>query len=635
MKYGFVKVAACSPKIIVADCVKNAEEIICSIKNAADNGVEILVLPELSISGYTCGDLFFQETLLQGTLTGLKMVCEASFGIKMLIFVGAALRCAGKLYNCAVAIYNGDIIGVIPKTNIPNYSEFYERRYFCGEAEKEEIELWGRSYPFGKELLFRCESYPALCVGAELCEDLWVPQPPSVKHALAGATLIVNLSASDEVIGKAEFRRQLVLAQSAKLLCGYVYADAGQGESSTDMVFAGHSLIAENASLLAQGSLFEHEMIFGEIDIERLLYERMRTNTFPNANMRDYREILFDLSETSMKLNRQISRLPFVPQGKEDRNDRCGMILRMQAEGLRKRLEHSRANGAVIGISGGLDSCLALLVTVEAFKLMGRDMKDIWAVTMPCFGTTNRTRDNAEALCKALGVSFRVVPLAESVREHFKDIDHDEKDKNVVYENAQARMRTLVLMDLANELGALVVGTGDLSELALGWATYNGDHMSMYAVNASVPKTLVRHLVNYYADISEKEALRAVLEDILCTPVSPELLPADGNKILQETEEIVGPYELHDFFLYYMLRFGFSPQKIYYLACCANKGIFLPQTIKKWLMVFYKRFFSQQFKRSCLPDGPKIGTVTLSPRGDWRMPSDASAALWLKEAEML
>lgn len=496
--------------------------------------------------------------------------------------------------------------------------------------------LKGQAYPFGAKLLFTCASMPAFTLGVEICEDLWVPQPPSSNHALAGATVIANLSASDEVIGKADYRRSLVSAQSARLICGYVYADAGFGESTTDLVFSGHDLICENGTVLQESELFQNGIIYSEIDVNRLTEERRRTTTFSAAKTEGYRLICFDIEMETVRLTRPVARRPFVPENAASRARRCEEILAIQSEGLKKRMLHTGCKSIVVGISGGLDSCLALLVMVRAIGQLGRPASDIVAVTMPCFGTTKRTKSNAELLCDSLGVTLKTIDIADSVKQHFVDIGHSEDNYNVVYENAQARERTQILMDVANQCGGLVIGTGDLSELALGWATYNGDHMSMYGVNASVPKTLVRHIVRYVADTADSTPLKTALYDILDTPVSPELLPAgEDGTIAQKTEDLVGPYDLHDFFLYYMVRFGFSPAKIYRLCVYAYDGEYEKDTILYWMKVFYRRFFSQQFKRSCLPDGPKVGTVTLSPRGDWRMPSDASARLWLDEIDKL
>ncbi len=633
MKHGFVKVAAVTPALRVADVRFNAENISRAIGEAEKAGVQLLVFPELSLCGYTCGDLFGQKVLLDDCFAFLRTIAEETKDKKMLVFVGVPVRLGGVLYNCAAALNGGRVLAFIPKTHLPNYAEFYEKRNFQPYAgENTEIDFYGDRVPFGNKIVFAEEKEADFTVSAELCEDLWVPAPPSAAHAHAGANIIVNLSASDETAGKAEYRRLLVRSQSAKTVSGYVYADAGEGESSTDMAFSGHNIISENGEILKESVLFENGMIVSEIDAEKLSFERRRINTFYDGrDLGGYRTISFKASSRGEKLTRPVARLPFVPQGGA-LGERAELILSIQAAGLGKRLAHTGARAAVLGISGGLDSALALLVTVRAFKKLGRDLKDIIAVTMPCFGTTDKTYNNSLALMRALGVTFKTVNIADSVRAHFKDIGHDEGVKNAAYENAQARMRTMVLMDIANDAGGLVVGTGDLSELALGWATYNGDHMSMYGVNASVPKTLVKYLISYEAERLGGQ-LKETLEDILNTEISPELLPPEDGKIAQKTEELVGPYELHDFYLYYAIRWGFSPKKVLFLAETAFAGIYEKEVIKKWLVSFYKRFFSQQFKRSCLPDGVKVGSVSLSPRGDWRMPSDACVQSWLKELE--
>lgn len=637
MKYGFIKVAAASPALRVADCRYNAEQSVAAMQRAAAAGVRLLVLPELGLTGYTCGDLLLQPVLQQGALHALQTLLAVSAGLPMTTVAGLPLEVEGKLYNCAAVLHGGKILGVVPKTNLPNYGEFYEARWFTpAPAEAKAISLLGQQVPFGTDLLFCCRELPEYKLAVEICEDLWVALPPSTRHAMAGATVIANCSASDETIGKAEYRRELITGQSARLMAGYLYADAGRGESTTDMVFAGHDLIAENGRLLAETALFTNEMIVTEIDVHRLTAERRRTNTWRAADSAGYTIIPFSLPAEVTTLTRLIDPHPFVPADSAERKQRCEAILTMQAEGLRRRLEHIGCPCAVLGISGGLDSTLALLVAVRALDLLGRPRTDMIAVTMPGFGTTHRTRSNAELLCEKLGVTLRTVSIAAAVRQHFKDIGHDESVTDTTYENAQARERTQVLMDIANQENGIVVGTGDLSELALGWATYNGDHMSMYGVNGSIPKTLVRYLVRHAAETCGDEALAAVLYDILDTPVSPELLPADeGGRIAQKTEDLVGPYELHDFFLYHFIRYGCPPQKLLYLAENSFAGRYDRAVILKWLRTFCRRFFQQQFKRSCLPDGPKVGSVTLSPRGDWRMPSDASAALWLREIDEL
>ncbi len=638
MKDGFLKAAALSPGLRVADCAYNTRQILTELRAAAARGVKLAVFPEFCLTGYTCGDLFLQRTLQQGALTGLQELLDASRELDTVALVGLPLMVRGKLYNCAAVLCRGQLLGLIPKTYLPNYGEFYEKRQFTpGSTEVEWVNVCGQDVPFGTSLLFRCRQMPSFVLGVELCEDLWSALPPSTFHALAGATVIANLSASDETVGKAEYRRALVENQSARLLCGYLYASAGHGESTQDMVFAGHDLIAENGTLLAEVKPFTGGLAETELDCQRMESERARNTSF-EPSTEGYQTVEFDLALTDTVLTRWVDPTPFIPHNEQLRAERCELILKMQADGLAKRLEHARAKTAVIGISGGLDSCLALLVAVRAMKQLGRPTTDVLAVTMPCFGTTKRTRSNAEILCDELHVSFTEIDIAATVHSHFRDIGQDESVLDVTYENGQARVRTLELMDTANRTGGLVVGTGDLSELALGWATYNGDHMSMYGVNAGVPKTLVRHLVRYEADIAATPALKEVLLDILDTPVSPELLPAkDNGEIAQRTEDLVGPYELHDFYLYYVLRFGFGPAKIFRLARAAFAGReeYPDAVLYKWLRNFYWRFFAQQFKRSCLPDGPKIGSVTLSPRGDWRMPSDACAALWLAELEQL
>lgn len=637
MKDGFIKVAAGTPDIRVADCEYNRAEITALIDKAYATGVRILALPELCITGYTCQDLFFQQALLDGALNSLREITEHTAGSDMLISVGCPLRFRGELYNCAVVLKDGKILGVVPKKFLPNYNEFYEKRHFTAAPEGQfDIELFGEFVPFGLGLLFECRTMPELVFAAELCEDLWAAEPPSISLALGGATIIANLSASNETIGKDMYRRELVNSQSARLLCGYVYASAGSGESTQDLVFGGHDIIAENGIILAESKLYSTGLTVTEIDVQKLASERRRNTSFTGGIRPGMRRIPFDMEVRPTELTRIVRRTPFVPNTAAETDKRCEDILTMQAHGLEKRIRHTNAKTLVIGISGGLDSTLALLVCVEAMKLLGRPASDILAVTMPCFGTTKRTRSNAERLCELLGTQLRVIDIAASVKQHFRDIGHDESNHNVVYENGQARERTKILMDLANAENGMVVGTGDLSELALGWATYNGDHISMYGVNASVPKTLVRHIVKYYAGTVENAELREVLMSIFDTPVSPELLPADENgNIAQITEDLVGPYELHDFFLYNGIRWCFPPKKVFRLAEYAFAGSYDRETILKWLRTFYRRFFSQQFKRSCLPDGVKVGSVTLSPRGDWRMPSDASPALWLKELEEL
>ena len=640
MRHGFVKVAAATVKETVADPKENAARILEKIKEAERAGAKVIVLPELCISSYSCGDLFYQEILLQESLSALHFLAEKTRDTDALIFLGLPLFHEGNIYNAAATLNRGRILGVVPKRNIPNYKEFYEARYFAqGERRPVPVDLGvGYEVWMGTNLLFSCEDMPKLVVAAEICEDIWSPAPPSIGHALSGASLIVNLSASDETTGKDVYRRELVAGQSARLICGYVYASAGDGESTQDVVYSGHNLIAENGILLKESERFVNETIYSEIDVNRLATERAKMNTFVCRRGEDYRVIPFSLKITETELTRAIDPSPFVPGNQKEREKRCEEILAIQSMGLKKRLEHTGSKKAVLGISGGLDSTLALLVTARAFDLLGLPRENITAVTMPGFGTTGRTYQNALKLTEHLGATLLEVDIKEAVRVHFRDIGQDEKVHDITYENGQARERTQILMDIANQRGGLVIGTGDMSELALGWATYNGDHMSMYGVNVSVPKTLVRHLVQYYADTCQKEtngasALREVLLDVLHTPVSPELLPPKDGEIAQKTEDIVGPYELHDFYLYYVMRFGFSPSKVYRLAQLAFWGVYENAVIKKWLAVFYRRFFAQQFKRSCLPDGPKVGSVAVSPRGDLRMPSDATARIWLEELE--
>ena len=636
MRDGFIKVAAATPDVLVADCAHNRQEIVEKAREMAKNGAKIIVFPELCLTGYTCQDLFWQGTLLHRAEEELKTIQRELQDTDGLIFIGLPLKHKGKLYNAAAVLNRGRILGFVPKHHLPNYGEFYEARYFVpGQAFDGYVDWQGEKVPFGQNLLFHCVEVPGLCVAAEICEDLWAPNPPSIFHAMAGASLIVNLSASDETTGKDAYRRELVSGQSARLICGYVYATAGNGESTQDLVFGGQNMIAENGTILREAKRFANETIYGEIDVDRLESERRRISTWQPESKEEYTQIYFHVKEEQTPLSRFFDPSPFVPDDKNDRDRRCDEILTIQAMGLKKRLAHTHASSAVVGISGGLDSTLALIVTARAFDLLGLDKKNIHAVTMPCFGTTDRTYQNACKMSIQLGATLREVPIAEAVNVHFRDIGHDPEDHSVTYENAQARERTQVLMDIANGMGGMVIGTGDLSELALGWATYNGDHMSMYGVNASIPKTLVRYLVKHAADTTEDEALKEVLYDVLDTPVSPELLPPKDGDIAQKTEDLVGPYELHDFFLYYLLRFGYEPSKIYRLAKQTFAGEYDGETILKWLKTFCRRFFTQQFKRSCLPDGPKVGTVALSPRGDWRMPSDACMTVWMQDLEQI
>lgn len=643
MKDGFITVAAGTPKIRVADCRYNAEQIFTLMREADKQGVKVLALPELCLTGYTCGDLFLQDTLLNGAEEGLKTILEATKHLDLVAAIGLPVRDKwnNKLYNCAAVIQKGEILGLVPKTYLPNYGEFYEERWFTPsggfDGVDHNVTLCGQEVNLSRNGIFGCTGLDSLVIGVEICEDLWAPEPPSAVLARQGATIILNLSASNETVGKAAYRRSLVTGQSGRLVCGYVYADAGEGESTTDLVFTGHNIIAENGTLLAERR-FATGLTISEIDVEKLTAERRRMNTYasPEKTPEIWR-ISFDMDLTRTRLTRHISPTPFVPEDAESRQTRCSEILCIAALGLKKRLEHTGAKTAVVGLSGGLDSTLAVLITALAMQMLDRPSTDIIAVTMPCFGTTDRTKSNAVLLAERLGATLRTVDISGSVRSHFRDIGHDPEDHSVTYENAQARERTQVLMDIANATGGLVIGTGDLSELALGWCTYNGDHMSNYAVNAGIPKTLVRHLVSFISDDKEAEdpKLSTVLTDILDTPVSPELLPAVQGEISQKTEDLVGPYELHDFFLYYIIRWGFGPRKVLRLAERAFAGKYSRAVLLKWLRSFYRRFFSQQFKRSCLADGPKVGSVALSPRGDWRMPSDAVSALWQEELEGL
>ena len=636
MKQGFVKVAAATPRIKVADPVYNGGVICEKLEEAWGKGAKVIVFPELCITGYTCGDLFLQGLLLEEASRQLLRIAEHTRGKDALVMVGLPMERDGRLYNVGAVLWNGEILGLVPKANIPSYAEFYEGRHFtAGNTAPVPFSIGGKTVPFGTNILFDCETVHGLTVGCEICEDLWVADAPAVNHALKGATIVANLSASNETVGKDEYRELLVKSVSARLICGYVYTSAGEGESTQDLVFGGHNLIAENGVILAQIKKFTCETIYSDIDVQKLLLERRRMGTFGKEPEGAYVKVPFRLEVAETVLERSFGSMPFVPGDEETRRRRCEEILSIQSYGLKKRYEHTGLTTAVLGISGGLDSTLALLVTVRTFDMLGLDRKGIVTVTMPGFGTTDRTYENACQLARTLGAALEEVDIRQAVEVHFRDIGQDADNHDVTYENAQARERTQVLMDIANHRNGLVIGTGDMSELALGWATYNGDHMSMYGVNAGVPKTLVRHLVQYYADTCNDSALSAVLADVLDTPVSPELLPPVDGVISQRTEDLVGPYELHDFFLYYMLRCGYPPAKVYRVAKLAFQGQYEDGTILKWLKAFYRRFFAQQFKRSCLPDGPKVGSVALSPRGDLRMPSDAGARLWLDEVEKL
>lgn len=634
MRHGFIKVAAATPDIRVADVDYNKGQIIKQMDEAAEAGAKIIVFPELCITGYTCSDLFLQDILLSSAKKALVEIAEHTKNLDALVFVGVPIAVGGELYNVAAALNHGNILGFTTKSFLPNYGEFYEMRQFRpGPKKAEKILFGGKEIPFGPQLLFVENQMANLIVSAEICEDVWSPVPPSIEAAREGATVIVNCSASDETIGKASYREALISGQSARLISGYIYANAGEGESTTDLVFGGHNLIAENGTILAEAKRFSNGIIYTEFDVQKIANERRKNTTFTETQEHVLPRIPFGLEQTETILTRTFPSRPFVPRDDQERAKRCEEILTIQAMGLKKRLAHTHAKSAVVGISGGLDSTLALLVTAKAFDALGLERSGITAVTMPCFGTTDRTYQNACKMSLKVRATLREVRIGDAVMQHFKDIGHDPQDHSVTYENSQARERTQVLMDIANQTGGLVIGTGDMSELALGWATYNGDHMSMYGVNASVPKTLVRHLVHYFADTCEDSSLKEVLYDVLDTPVSPELLPPKDGEIAQKTEDLVGPYELHDFFLYYFLRMGYEPGKIYRIAKLSFAREYDDETIYKWLRTFCWRFFSQQFKRSCLPDGPKVGTVALSPRGDWRMPSDACVALWIQNLE--
>ena len=631
MKYGYVSIATAAPEIKVADCLYNAASLCKSAADLFDSGANFIVFPELCITGYTCGDLFFQGTLQKGVDSALQYISDNTKEVDALLAVGAPLVMGHALYNCAVLFYEGEILGVVPKTHLPNYGEFYELRYFQPyHGQNTTINLLGSDVPFGTKLLFSCRNLPEFTVGIEICEDLWAPTPPSVGHAMAGATVIANLSAGSETLGKEEYRRQLVSGISARLLCAYAYANAGEGESTGDVVFSGHNLIAENGIVLSEGKPFSGGCSHASIDTKKLSFLRRSMNTFPPACEDGYLNIPFDmeLRESPLPI---CSKTPFVPEDPAELAPWCEMVLAIQTAGLAKRIDHTSCKTVVLGVSGGLDSTLAILVCTEALKKLNRPTTDLLAVTMPGFGTTPRTKSNAEELVRRLGGTFKTISITDAVTVHFSDIGHDPSVTDVTYENAQARERTQILMDLANQTSGIVVGTGDLSELALGFATYNGDPMSMYGVNAGVPKTLIAPLIAHWSNGCADESLKKVLSDIIDTPVSPELLPPDGEKIAQKTEDVVGPYLLHDFFLFYAVRLGFSPKKIFYLCKNVFADNFTEEQLLHDMHTFYSRFFSQQFKRSCMPDGPKVGAVSLSPRGDWRMPSDASVALWLRE----
>lgn len=635
MKHGFITLSAGVPEVSVAAPTKNAESICRLIDEAYEKNAAVLTLPELSVTGYTCSDLFFSDSLIKSAERAVESIIEHTKGKKMLVFVGVPVSAYGKLYNCVAVISNGELLGLVPKTNIPNYSEFYELRHFTPAPETDSVvRFCGRDVNFGVHQIFSCAEMPSLRVSAEICEDMWVADTPSTHHAMAGATVIVNLSASNETVCKDAYRKMLVTSASGKLICAYVYADAGVGESTTDIVFSGHSMIAQNGAVTAEtlpfaGEYGKSRIITSVCDLMHLEHDRRRMNTVKPEYAEKYTVTEFSLDIKETDITGIINPRPFIPGGREDKKAVCSRITDIQAAGLAKRIRASHAKGCVVALSGGLDSTLALLVTAKAFDMLGMSHKAITTVTMPCFGTTSRTRSNAEIMALELDTSFRCIDIKEAVDIHFRDIGHDPSDLSVVYENSQARERTQIIMDIANADGSLVIGTGDLSELALGWATYNGDHMSNYGVNAGVPKTLVRHIVSYFADEAEeggKESLARVLRDVLATPVSPELLPAKDGEIAQKTEDIVGPYDLHDFYLYHFMRWGETPDKIMRKAEAAFADEFDSETIKKWLNIFLRRFYTQQFKRSALPDGPKVGSAALSPRGDWRMPSDADGS---------
>lgn len=657
MNYGYFRAGVVSPSLVVADTDTNSQGIIQLVKEAEKKEIKLLVFPELSVTGYTCQDLFLQKTLEEKTLESIQNICRETKDTDVLFAVGSPVVYEGERYNCAVFIHHGKIIAIIPKSFIPNYGEFYEDRWFkAWDKETEHIELFGNpEIPFGTDILIEDQDDSRIKIACEICEDLWVPLSPSTRHVLNGATVIANLSAGNEVAGKADYRRMLASSHSAKTISAYLYANAGHDESTTDMVFSGHNLICHNGSVKKESALFtdSDEILYCDLDIEKLIQDRLKSSTFCKGKKLiggNYTKVNVKFNQNSLGLKKQnqlidfIDPHPFVPSSMEKRRERCLAVIEMQSEGLAKRLRHIHAKSAVIGLSGGLDSTLALLVTARAFDKCKLDRKNIHAITMPAFGTTDRTYNNACLLAEKTGATLKEIDIKKSVTQHYRDIDHDINVHDITYENGQARGRTYILMDYANKTGGLVIGTGDLSELALGWCTYNGDHMSMYGVNSSIPKTLVRYLVSWFADDAaehDDHELAHVLKDILDTPVSPELLPPENGTISQKTEELVGPYELHDFFLYYVLRWGFSPKKIFYLACTALEGkqaegtelVYTREIILKWLKSFYRRFFMQQFKRSCMPDGAKVGTVNLSPRGDWRMPSDASASLWIKECD--
>lgn len=637
MKDGFIRVASASFEVKLGNVQENAHQITEQIKIAHEKNTQILVFPELCLTGYTLQDIFFQARVLNEAREQLLMIKEYTKDLNMLIVIGLPLEVKNKIYNCAAVLFDGEILGVVPKTYIPNYHEFYEARHFASAPqENTDIKIGDNEYiSFGSRIIFRDVNHPYLQIGVEICEDVWAPLPPSTNHCLNGATLILNPSASNDLTGKSDYRRQLISTHSAQCVCGYVYTNACLGESSTDIVFSGHHLICENGVTLKESQQYENGIIYADMDIEKLARERMEMTTYENQFDDKYWTYDFEFNDVDLELTRYYDPHPFVPSDENKRAIRCKEVFDIQIHGLIQRLKAAHIQKVVIGISGGLDSTLALLVATMAYKKLNYPLTDIIAVTMPCFGTTSRTKNNALMMMEECGVTSLTVDIGDAVHQHFQDIGQDPNIHDVTYENCQARERTQVLMDIANKVGGIVIGTGDLSEVALGWSTYNGDHMSMYGVNVSVPKTLVRYLVDYISSLYKGEKLEAILQDILDTPVSPELIPADDDKITQKTEDIVGPYELHDFFLYHHARFHYEPAKLFRIASIAYQNKYDKETIKKWLTLFYRRFFTQQFKRSCIPDGPKVGSVALSPRGDLRMPSDADVSAWLQECEKL
>lgn len=634
MQDGFLRVASATPSIQIANCLHNAQQIITLTKQAKQQQVSTIVFPELCLTGYTCGDLFFQQTLLDQALNGLQTILTQLQNDDIICILGLPLLIGANLYNCAAICYHGNILGIVPKINLVDQGGLNETRYFTPAPEECQITILGQTVPFGKKLIFSCDTVNDFRFGVEICRDIWVSEPPSNQLAKEGATVIFNLSASTEVVGRNAYRRTLVSTQSAKLICAYVYADAGEGESTTDYVYAGQDLIAENGTILAEKPLYQTGFIYADIDLQFLQLERHRMSCWCHKFPTQNNQIHFSLPIVPLQLERTVQANPFLPANLSDLPNHCESILNIQANGLKTRLNHIGCDRVVIGLSGGLDSTLALLATVRAFHLLQLDVSGITAISMPCFGTTNRTKNNAQSLAETLGCTFLEIDISSAVTQHFKDIGQNRQQYDITFENAQARERTQVLMDVANQLGGIVIGTGDLSESALGWATYNGDHMSMYSMNCSIPKTIVRYLVAHCINTSTSP-LSQILMDILQTPVSPELLPSQSGEITQQTEHIVGPYALHDFFLYYTLRHGFMPHKIFRLAKLALQDQYDQATIKHWMTIFYRRFFAQQFKRSCMPDGPSVSNISLSPRGGWIMPSDVNASIWLQDIETI